>query len=93
MVFVINDLKYDTCKMERVSDKVIFQIKIHTLGDDYYLNKEAILYISNKGRWLVTYYRRCEVYAEPISEEEAKDLLKQYDLDTYESRFGELEEA
>lgn len=93
MIFVFNDLKYDTDKMEKISDKIMFQIKTEIFGSYYFLLKSATLYTSNKGRWLITYKRGCITYGQPISIEEAKDLLKQYDLNTYEHLFGELEEA
>ena len=93
MIFVFNDLKYDTDKMEKISDKIMFRIKMEVFGSYYYLLKSATLYISNKERWLITYKRGCMIHGQPISKEEAKDLLKQYDLNTYERLFSELEEA
>lgn len=86
MVFVIDNLKYDTDKMElisekcRYSDKRVFQPKI---------------WRSKKGNWLVTYTKQLYSthFAESLTESEVKCLLSKYDLSKYEELFGELEEA
>ena len=97
MIFVINNLKYDTDKMEIVSRKC----RISYPSEDLYrsfIKKyaiETILWKSNKGNWLVT-YKKCSndtVYAEALTSTQAMSLLVHYDLETYEKIFGEIEEA
>ena len=95
MLFVINDLKYDTDKMQLMSEKceyiytyTAFGSKLSNYGHD------VQLWRSVRGRWLLTYNRGYStVYAKTLTEQEAKNLLKKYDLDKYEELFGELEEA
>ena len=97
MIFVINNLKYDTDKMEIVSRKC----RISYPSDIYYgsfikkYGLETILWKSKKGNWLVTYkkYSNDTVYAEALTSTQAMSLLIQYDLETYEKIFGEIEEA
>lgn len=87
MIFVINDLKYDTDKMELISEKCE-----HAYF--YAYGKDVQLWRSVRGRWLLTYNRGLStMYAETLTEQEAKNLLKKYDLDKYEELFGPLEEA
>ena len=97
MIFVINNLKYDTDKMEIVSRKC----RILYPSDLYYgsfikkYGLDTILWKSKKGNWLVT-YKKCSndtVYAEALTSTQAMSLLIQYDLETYEKIFGEIEEA
>ena len=86
MVFVINKLKYDTDKMTLVSDFL-------NLKSDY-AGKNVKLWKSAKGNWLLTYEDSCnDENGKAMSEEEAADLLLEYDLEKYEEIFGELEEA
>ena len=95
MIFVINDLKYDTDKMELVSEKCEY-IYIYTMfGSEFRgYGKDVQLWRSVHGRWLLTYNRGLStVYANALTEQEVKNLLKIYDLDRYEKLFGELEEA
>lgn len=93
MVFVINKLKYDTDKMLLISEKC----------EHYYTGClgypfaaiDVQIWKSKKGNWLLTFRRDT---AHPISgialtESEAMDLLLKYDLEVYETLFGELEEA
>lgn len=95
MIFVINDLKYDTDKMDLISEKCqykytynMFASKICSYGQN------VKLWRSRKGRWLLTYDRGLStVYAKTLTDKEAADMLKKYDLDKYEELFGELEEA
>jgi len=85
MIFVINKLKYDTEKIELVSDKVRYC---------FYLMRcltEARLYRSRKRRWLIV--NENGTYAIAINEESAKNILLSYDVEAYEKMFGELEEA
>lgn len=95
MIFVINDLKYDTDKMELISEKCEYPYTYTMLGSEFYnYGKDVQLWRSVHGRWLLTYNRGLStVYAKVLTEQEAKNLLKKYDLDRYEELFGELEEA
>ena len=96
MIFVINNLKYDTDKMEIVSRKCRISYPSDLYGS--FIKKyaiETILWKSNKGNWLVT-YKKCSndtVYAEALTSTQAMSLLVQYDVETYEKIFGEIEEA
>ena len=85
MIFVINKLKYDTEKMELVSDKVRYCFYLMR-----YLT-EARLYRSSKRRCLIV--NENGTYAIAINEESAKNILLSYDVEAYEKMFGELEEA
>ena len=95
MIFVINGLKYDTDKMELISEKCEHAYTYTMLGSKFYAYvKDVQLWRSVHGRWLLTYNRGLStMYAETLSEQEAKNLLKKYNLDKYEELFGELEEA
>ena len=95
MIFVINDLKYDTDKMELISEKCEHTYTYTMLGSEFSgRGQEVKLWKSVRGRWLLTYTRGYStVYAKGLIEQEAKNLLKNYDLDKYEELFGELEEA
>ena len=95
MIFVINDLKYDTDKMELVSEKCEY-IYTYTMFKSKYggYGKDVQLWKSVHGRYLLTYNRGYStVYSKTLTEQEAMNLLKKYDLDKYEALFGELEEA
>ena len=94
MVFVINKLKYDTDKMTLISEKCERYYTGRRLGYTF-AAIDVQLWKSKKGNWLLT-FRRDIAY--PISgialtESEAMDLLLKYDLEVYETLFGELEEA
>ena len=95
MIFVINDLKYDTDKMELISEKCKYAYSYTLFESEFYAyGKDVQLWRSVRGRWLLTYNRGLStVYAETLTEQEAKNLLKRYDLDKYEELFGPLEEA
>lgn len=95
MIFVINDLKYDTDKMELVSEKCEYAYTYMMMGSEFRARGQYVqLLRSKRGRWLLTYSRGYStVYAKTLTDQEAKNLLKKYDLDTYEALFGELEEA
>lgn len=87
MIFVKNNLKYDTDKMELISDRInncncIFPIK------------KAKLYKSTKGNWLfVVTFGNGRNNANALSEKEAKEILIKNDIEAYEKEFGEIEEA
>ena len=99
MVFIINDMKYDTDKMEKVADVKkwyevdnIFLRALHGReGVGRYYHCE--LWRSEKGNWLLTHKVDYETYGQAISESEAKSLLMIYDVKTYEERYGEILEA
>ena len=95
MMFVINDLKYDTDKMELISEKCEYTYTYTMFGSDFFgYGKNVQLWRSVRGRWLLTYTRGYSTaYAKTLTEQEAKNLLKKYDLDKYEELYGELEEA
>lgn len=99
MVFVLNDKKYDTEKMEKIADvkkwfkyETVILIQMFGEGSGRYYDCE--LWRSKKGNWLLT--AKIDggyTQGEAIDEQEARDLLKRYDLEKYEEIFGELEEA
>ena len=95
MIFVINGLKHDTAKMELISEKCKYAYTYTMLGSKFYAyGKDVQLWRSVRGRWLLTYNRGFStMYAETLTEQEAKNLLKRYDLNKYEELFGPLEEA
>lgn len=95
MIFVINDLKYDTDKMELISEKCEYAYTYTMLGSEFHaLGQDVQLWKSVRGRWLLTYTRGYSTtYAKTLIDQEAKNLLKKYDLDRYEELFGELDEA
>lgn len=92
MLFVINDLKYWTDKMKLISTKCEWRWK-GSLMDLYFDAREVKLFRSDKGRWLLVYKADYKTVGRAMTEEEAKNLLKRFDIDTYEKMFGELEEA
>lgn len=94
MIFVINNLKYDTDKMELVSTKCKYSYPGKLLGVPMrYLAKNVQIFKSLKSHWLLVYKTDYENCAKALSEEEAKKFLMRYDLEAYEKYFGELEEA
>lgn len=95
MIFVINDLKYDTNKMELISEKCEHIYTYTMFGSKFFsYGQDVQLWRSMRGRWLLTYTRGYSTtYAKILTDQEAKNLLKKYDLDRYEELFGELEEA
>jgi hypothetical protein len=95
MIFIIDNLKYNTDKMELVSTKCKYSYSEGSLlcNQIRYSGKNVKIFKSLKNHWLLTYetyYKNCAV---ALSEEEAKEYLMNYDLETYEKHFGELEEA
>lgn len=96
MVFVIDNLKYDTDKMELISEKceysytwvfTLTQTEMRSYG------KDVKLWKSQKGNWLLTYRTDYVSKGVKLLEEDARKLLLKYDLQKYEELFGELEEA
>ena len=95
MLFIIDNLKYETEKMELVSEKVKKGVTTY-IGflDSKILNTyDAKLYRSTKGRYLMTWDQGYNTCAMAIDEAKAKELLLKYDYRKYVELFGELEEA
>lgn len=95
MIFVINNLKYDTDHMDLVSNKCQYSWTDNSLGISlHHRGRDVKLWKSKKGNWLLTYERDYGVNSGvALSEEKAKKHLLQYDVEAYEKIFGELEEA
>lgn len=96
MVFVINNLKYDTDKMELISEKCeyIYNWKFTLANIEMRANgKDVKLWKSKKGNWLLTYRTDYASKGVKLLEEDVKKLLLDYDLPKYEELFGQLEEA
>ena len=96
MIFVIDKLKYDTDKMELISEKCKYAYTwIFTLTNTEMISygKDVKLWKSKKGNWLLTYNTDYSTLAVKFSVEQAKEILMKYDLEKYELLFGELEEA
>ena len=96
MIFVIDNLKYDTDKMELISEKCKYTYEwslalTGTRMTSY--GKNVRLYKTQKGRWLLTYRTDYGSRGVKLLEEDVKKLLLDYDLSKYEELFGELEEA
>lgn len=84
MIYVFDNLKYDTDKMDLVSTKCIYALNIIERPVN------VRLYKSLKGRWLIVFKNGGAL---TIDEGMAKYLLLKYDINTYEKIYGELEEA
>lgn len=95
MIFVINNLKYDTDKMELVSDKIKYTYTWTSIIGMEMKNsgKDVKLFRSKKNNWLLTYRTDYDSRFKALNEAEGKELLLRYDLEKYEELFGELEEA
>ena len=96
MIFVTDNLKYDTDKMELISEKCkyiytwIFKLT-NTEMRSY--GKDVKLWKSKKRNWLLTYRTDYDLRGVKLLEKDVKKLLLKYDLQKYEELFGELEEA
>lgn len=77
MVFIIHDMKYDTEKMEHISDvKKWYSFNSSFFGKEVGRTYSCQLWKSKKGNWLLTHeidYE--EKVGEAIKENEAKVLL------------------
>lgn len=94
MIFVIDKLKYDTDKMELISEKCNYNYPGYFLGRNVsYRAKSTKLYKTKKGRWFLTYEKDVSTYSKVLTEDEVKELLIESDLAKYEELFGELEEG
>ena len=96
MVFLIDNLKYDTDKMELISEKceytytrtlTLINTEMRSSG------KDVKLWKSKKGNWLLTYRTDYSSRAVKLLEEDVKKFLLKYDLPKHEELFGEIEEA
>ena len=95
MIFIINNLKYDTDKMELISDKTKKFIK-HPLFPLFTLNGRYIdskIYKSKKSRYLEVYEEWGEFQGCVLSKKEVKTKLIQYDVSKYEELFRKFKEA
>lgn len=91
MIFVDaeNKLKYDTDRMELVSDKVKMEV-----GRPFRISVNAEIYRSKKGRWLgVVKWMDGDEEARVLEENEVQQFLLKYDVGAYEKNFEKLEEA
>lgn len=95
MIFAINNLKYDTDKMELISEKCEYSYLSDELLKLYhYRGKNVKLWRSKKNNWLLTYEKDFGVCCGvSLKDEQVKNLLIRYDIAAYEKIFGELEEA
>lgn len=95
MIFVINKLKYDTDKMQLISEKCEYTYKNKMFGSNFInYGKDVKLWRSVNDRWLLTYNKGYSTtYAEALTKEKAGALLLRYDIDKYEELFEKLEEA
>lgn len=90
-VYIINKKKYDTNKMELISNKFRYEYEVNHpfFGGLTYVTYDTGLYKSEKGNWLVVF----DGYGRAVTEKEAQDMLLKYDYKAYEKQFGKLEEA
>ena len=88
-VDVENKLKYDTDRMELISDKVKMK-----LGRPFGVLVNAEIYRSKKGRWLgVAKWMDGDEEGRVLEENEVQQFLLKYDVGAYEKIFEKLEEA
>lgn len=91
MIFIKDRLKFDTDKMELVSNKCYVE-KPHSFFAGETVNCD--LYKSKKGNWLAVYKAPNGTWRSiRMTEDQAIDLLLSYDIEAYERIFGELEEG
>jgi hypothetical protein len=91
MIFVDveNKLKYDTDRMELISDKVKMEV-----GRPFRISVNAEIYRSKKGRWLgVAKWMDGDEEGRVLEENEVQQFLLKYDVEAYEKIFKKLEEA
>lgn len=94
MIFVSNNLKYDTDKMELISEKCQ-EFWESSLTQMRFRAKDVKLYRSKNNNWAITYRKDSNtcLFARALTEDEAKAKLIERDLEKYEEIFGEIEEA
>lgn len=100
MIFIINQKKYDTSKMEKIADVKKWYSLDSWVIDTMFGRKDVgrifdcQLWRSEKGNWLLTSERDyMKTAGEAITEDEAKSLLMKFALDVYESMYGSMDEA
>ena len=98
MKFIINGMKYDTEKMEKISNVkkwyettnfLLRQVCGNDIGSEYICE----LWKSSKGNWLLTHEQDYSTRGEAIEEEEAKKLLMKHNPDKFEELFEEIPDA
>lgn len=99
MIFIIENKKYDTEKMEKIANvKKWYRIsnfltETYCKGQEVGRTYECELWRSKKGNWLLTHISDYVNVGEAITEKEAKSLLMSYDYKKYEELYNEIEEA
>lgn len=98
MRFIINGMKYDTDKMEKIANVKKWYgtrnaLLSHLYGDYIGIDYTCELWKSSKGNWLLTHEQDYSSKGEAIEEEEAKKLLMKYAPDKYEELFEEIPDA
>lgn len=99
MIFIINNKKYDTQKMRKVATvekwyEVRSSFMSSLFGEKVGRIYSCDLLKTEKGNFLLTHTEDFgKVYAEAITEEEAKRLMLQWDYKAYEGMYGEVQEA
>ena len=94
MIFVIDNLKFDTSKMELVSRRCQYNYESTFFNWTVsYTGKNVKLFRSKKGNWLLTYETDYKICGVRLQENEAKNLLIKYDVQMYDQIYGELGEA
>lgn len=99
MIFIIDNKKYDTDKMEKVADVKKWYEVDNIFSRALYGGKavgkyyRCELWRSKNGNWLLTHEKDYTKYGQAISEFEAQSLLMIYATDVYEEMYGELPEA
>lgn len=69
MIFVINNLKYDTDKMKLVSERCeYYHTSIMSGYHMLYTTDEVKVWKSRKDNWLLTYKFLCKYYAKALTE-------------------------
>ena len=94
MIFAIDNLKFDTSKMELVSERCQYNYKSTFYNCTVnYKGKNVKLFRSKKGNWLLTYETDYEIRGVHLHDNDVRKILIKYDVDKYEQIFGDLEEA
>lgn len=90
-VYIINKKKYDTNKMELISNKFRYEYEANypIFGGFTCVTYDTGLYKSKNGNWLVVF----DGHGRAVTEKEARNMLLKHDYKAYEKQFGELEEA
>lgn len=104
MIFIDGNLKYDTDKMELISDKTKVFVKLKGLTLALYkaltfnnnitgIYVKGKIYKSKKSRYIEVYNHNDNIQANPLSKRKVKKILKKYDYLKYEELFGKFKEA